>query len=205
VVIVDEAAHIPEELFFKVIVPILSMAKTALIALTSPEGSENYFSRLSSMKDKNTGEPFFRLIDCLMVCSDCRKLEYEEQLKCNHVKQHAFWLDARKVQRLKQLYEQDAATGLRELTGVIADDFAPCFDRHDIAQFYSRPPVITDVAPKYIYVSVDPNGGGASRMAISSGFFDPRGHFVVRIFFVIPSCISVLLSKLTLQLCAQYW
>jgi len=155
------------------------MAKTALIALTSPEGSENYFSRLTNLQDDDTGEPFFRLIDCLMVCSDCRKLEYEEQIKCTHVKQHAFWLDARKVQRLKQLYKADAATGLRELTGVVADDFDPCFDKHEIARFFSRPPVIAEAAPKYIYVSVDPNGGGASRMGITSGYFDVRGHFVV--------------------------
>lgn len=181
--IVDEAAHIQEELFFKVIVPILSVAQTALIALTSPEGSENYFSRLVNLQDETTKEQFFRVIDCLMICKECRKLEAADQAKCTHVKQEAFWLDNRKINRLKQLYKADPATLLREFGGAIADDYEPCFDRHEISVFFNRAPVLAMSPPKQIYVSVDPNGGGASRMAITSGYFDPRGHFVVSSFY----------------------
>jgi len=38
VIIVDEAAHIDPQLFYKVIVPILSMKNTSLLCLSSPEG-----------------------------------------------------------------------------------------------------------------------------------------------------------------------
>ena len=120
-----------------------------------------------------------------MICEACRKLEdKQEQIKCNHVKQTAHWLSARKGNRLISLYKTDPSTAKGEFMGIIDDDFAPCFDKKDIDRLFSAPPWNIPFTPKYIYVAVDPNGGGPSQMAIASGYWDTSGNFVVSILLV---------------------
>lgn len=198
-VVIDEAAHIEPDLFYQTIVPILSIKNTALITLSSPDKSNNYFSRLANLREEhNPDETYFRIVNCFMICNECRKLEKSEQIKCNHVKQGAFWISQRKVNRLKRLYESDPATAIREFGGIIEDDYDPCFDKHDIKRvFCELPHVVTTSVPNQIIVSVDPNGGGASKMAITSGYFDGNDDFIVsflpsNIFFVFVSQCHVL-------------
>jgi hypothetical protein len=155
------------------------MKNTALLALSSPESSENYYSQLLTMKDKTTGLPFFRIVDCFMICEECRKLEKDEQIKCNHIKQTAHWLSGRKTDRLVSLYAADPSTAIRELKGIVDDDFTPCFRKEDIERMFAAPPVMIVFSPKYVYVSVDPNGGGPSLMAIVSGYYDTDANFIV--------------------------
>lgn len=178
-VIIDEAAHIDPELFYKTIVPILSMKNTSLITLSSPEETNNYFSRLATLKEENSDETFFRVVKCYMICNECLKLEQSEQIKCNHVKQGAFWLSQRKIRRLKRLYLNDSATAKREFGGIVADDYEPCFEADDIKRVFAMPSIVCQSAPRYIIVSVDPNGGGASKMAITSGYYDNDDRFIV--------------------------
>lgn len=176
-IIIDEAAHIAPELFFKVIVPILQMADTALFALSSPEGSQNFFSKLINLKVGD--EPFFRVCDCQMICEDCRKLEPEKQILCNHVKQQAKWLSTKKGDRLKLLYGADSATVAKEMMGVIADDYLPCFPQELINSMFSLPPIVTKSSPKYVFITVDPSGGGVSQLGICSGYYNDELEFVV--------------------------
>ena len=113
VVIVDEMAHVPKALFYKVIGPMLQKDRSVLFALSSPEGNANFFSELINLKVG--GKPFFNVCDCQLVCEECRKLEDKvEQLKCNHVKQSAFWLNQRKTNRLVEMSKHDAAASLQE-------------------------------------------------------------------------------------------
>lgn len=169
------------------------MKDTALLALSSPEGSDNYYSRLINLKDDNDYS-FFRIIDCFMVCESCRKLERDKQILCDHVKQTAFWLSSRKTKRLKALYKTDPGTALRELTGMIVDDFTPCFRREDIEELFNLKPILTKYSPKHVYVAVDPNGGGPSQMAIVSGYFDSDTRFVVSLFILVdPLCTLLML------------
>lgn len=155
------------------------MKNTALLALSSPEGSDNYYSRLINHVDEKTGRAFFRIVDCFMICEACRKLEPDKQILCNHIKQKAHWLSARKSQRLISLYATDPATAIREFGGIIADDFASCFRKEDIKLLYDARPAVINYSPDYVYVAVDPNGGGPSQMAIVSGYFDKQARFIV--------------------------
>lgn len=182
VCIIDEAAHVDPALFYKVVVPILSMKQTALLALSSPEGSQNYFSKLIKLVDPATGLNFFRVCNCFLICEECRKLELEEQVKCNHVKQTATWLSQPRTNRNKLLYATDPATLAKELAGVITDDFVPCFGRKYLEKMFQRAPYITKSSPEYIIVTVDPSGGGMSQLAICSGYYDAELSFVVSLF-----------------------
>jgi hypothetical protein len=176
VIVIDEAAHVNPDLFFKVILPILQMKNTALFALSSPEGSQNYFSKLINLKVN--GQPFFRICDCQMICEDCRKLDRDKQIQCNHVKQTAHWLSSKKGERLKLLYAADPATAMKELAGIIEDDYLPCFPKDLIAAMFAMPPVVTQSTPNFVFVTVDPSGGGMSQLAICSGYYRETDHVV---------------------------
>jgi len=104
VIIVDEAAHIDPKLFFKTIVPILSMANTSLLCLSSPEGDSNYYSQLLGL-NKPDGTPFFNVVNCFQICAKCLKLERVKQIDCTHIKSTAHWLSSRKIRELKTLYK----------------------------------------------------------------------------------------------------
>jgi len=153
------------------------MKNTALFALSSPEGSQNFFSKMINLKVD--GEPFFRVCDCQLICEDCRKLEPEKQVLCTHVKQTASWLSGKKGQRLKVLYSADPATLAKEMMGIIADDYLPCFPHDLIKQCFSLPPYVTKTAPKYVFITVDPSGGGVSQLGICSGYYTDELEFVV--------------------------
>ena len=114
-----------------------------------------------------------------MICEDCRKLDREEQILCNHVKQTAHWLSSDKSARLKNLYLADPATAIKEFGGIIEDDFVPCFPKADIERFFQRAPFMTHSSPRYIFVTCDPSGGGMSQLAICSGYYDDLLNFVV--------------------------
>jgi len=165
------------------------MKNTALIGLSSPGDSANFFSKLLKLTvNDESDELFFRVIDCLLICKACQKLEKSEQLKCEHVKSGAHWLSKNKSKRLKRLYKANPALAIRELMGSVMDDHDTCFDRHDILRVFDLPHVDITSTPKHIYVSCDPSGGGASKMAITTGYYDDELNFVVS-FFILTTCI----------------
>lgn len=178
IIIIDEAAHIDPALFYKTILPILQMKNTSLLALSSPEGNENYYSQLLGLQD-DKGDPWFKVVRLEMVCGECKKGDRAKQLACNHVRHTAHWLSKRKFARLKKLYEHAEGTALREFGGLAISDHIPCFHSRDIEIAFSANRVVTQTAPGVIFMAADPNGGGPSHMAVTSGFFDGALNFVV--------------------------
>ena len=79
----------------------------------------------------------------------------------------------------------DPATALREYAGVIADDYQPCFSKALLDRMFSNPSVTIGYTPKYIFIAVDPNGGGISQLALCSGYYDEALNFVVSSFLFI--------------------
>jgi uncharacterized C2H2 Zn-finger protein len=155
------------------------MTNTALITLSSPDETNNYFSQLSQLTEENSDELLFRVVKCILICPECMKLDKHEQVKCNHVKRGAFWLSERKIRRLKRIYGADSSTALRELQGMITDDYDPCFIKSDILRTFTLPHLECAVQPRHIYVSVDPTCGVSIKMAIMSGYMDNNGCFIV--------------------------
>lgn len=157
------------------------MKNTCLMCLSSPEGDSNYYSQLLNLKRAGTNEPFFKTIDCLQICDECKKLERTEQIKCTHVKSNAHWLSARKVNELKtSLYQDRPADALREFVGAVVSDYLPALCKTEIARMFDMPRIITQSAPKYIFTCCDPSGGGPSMLSLASAYFNMSGHLVVR-------------------------
>jgi len=84
------------------------------------------------------------------------------------------------LKRLKTLFEGDEARGLRELGGIIASDFTSCFQKGDIEALFLQPVKDTLSMPRHLYIAVDPNGGGMSKMGITAGYKDGNDTVVRR-------------------------
>lgn len=164
------------------------MKNTALFALSSPEGSQNYFSKLINLKVG--GIPFFRICDCKMICEECRKLDLDKQIFCNHIKQTAHWLSQPRGDRLKLLFLEDPSTAIKEMSGIIQDDFVPCFSKELIETLFLLPPVVTKSTPEFVFITVDPSGGGMSQLAICTGYYD-ESDYVVSIFIIRMDPLSI--------------
>jgi len=186
VVIIDEAAHIDPKLFFKTILPILSMKNTSLLMLSSPEGDSNYYSVIMNLMDEESDppQPFFNVINCFQICKKCLKLERAKQINCTHVKSTSHWLSSRKIKKLKQLYKASPEDAIREFGGVVVSDYLPALPKDEINACFKAQHVATLAPPKYIFTCCDPTGGGPSQLSIASGYYDKSGDVVVSFFLV---------------------
>ena len=93
------------------------------------------------------------------------------------------------------LFEGDEARGLRELGGIAASDFTACFQKADIEALFLQPLRTVRSMPRVIYLTVDPNGGGMSKMGVVSGFFDGNDIVVstssLFVFYCVCACVSL--------------
>lgn len=174
----DEAAYVDPALFFKVIVPILSMKNTALIALSSPEGEGNYFSALTTMT-RSDGTPFFKVIDCFRICKRCMRLERVKAIECQHIKTTPHWLSSKKISELKTLYKANPEDALREFGGMSVSNHKPALLKEEVQRLFKSPPYLWQAPPRDIFTTYDPNGGGPSQAAMASGAFNTNGQLVV--------------------------
>ena len=183
-IIIDEAAHVDPKLFFKTIVPILSMKNTSLLCLSSPEGDSNYYSALMNLKrDDNPNESFFRVLQCQQICKPCQKLDRVLQIQCNHVRNNAHWLSSRKIRELKTLYKASPEDAIREFGGIVISDNLPAFRKEEIARIFGLPAHEPQEAPPFIFVCCDPSGGGPSLLSIVSGYYTGVDTVVVSAHF----------------------
>ena len=177
-ILIDEAAYIDPNLFYKVIVPILSMKNTALVALSSPEGGGNYFSTLLELT-KPDGSLFFQVVDCFRICTACLKLERVKAIECKHIADTPHWLSGPKIAELKTLYKSNPEDALREFGGISVSNHKPALNKDDVNRLFAGATFVPQSAPTLIFTTCDPNGGGPSQMSLASAYFMPDGRLVV--------------------------
>ena len=166
----------PIKMFHEVIVPLLELETTALICISTPQDSSNFYSMMFEMVDQ-AGEKLFNQIQISMVCEDCKLTAHPE--KCTHMK-HLLpkWKSGGKQDMVRQIYGDNTADMLRESMGVTTNDSSAVFDDKWLNVFASRPTYTPANTPQYIFVAVDPNGGGESQMAIVSLYMDANNFAV---------------------------
>ena len=157
------------------------MKKTSLVMLSSPEGDENYYSQLLNLKNPKTGKNLFRVHNPRNICDKCLKLPPDRAILCTHIKQSAHWINQRKSQMLMLMYSTDPTRAMNEYQGVAISNFIPCFDKEEIAFMFDNELYNTRSIPELLFISVDPNGGGNSNMAIVTGYYTDQMDFVVNI------------------------
>lgn len=175
-ILLEEAAFMPIKMFHEVIVPLLELETTALICISTPQDSSNFYSMMFEMRDM-AGEKLFNQIEVSMVCDDCKAGGQPE--KCTHMK-HLLpkWKSGGKQDMVRQIYGDNSADMLRESMGVTTNDSSCVFDDKWLNVFTSRAPYTPKNTPSYIFVAVDPNGGGNSQMAIVTLYMDSNNFAV---------------------------
>jgi len=175
-ILLEEAAFMPIKMFHEVIVPLLELETTALICISTPQDSSNFYSMMFEMVDM-AGEKLFNQINVSMVCEDCKLSAHPEN--CTHMK-HLLpkWKSGGKQDMVRQIYGDNTADMLRESMGVTTNDSSAVFDDKWLNVFASRPTYTPANTPQYIFVAVDPNGGGESQMAIVSLYMDANNFAV---------------------------
>lgn len=175
-ILLEEAAFMPIKMFHEVIVPLLELETTALICISTPQDSSNFYSMMFEMVDA-AGEKLFNQIQVSMVCEDCKLGPHPE--KCTHMK-HLLpkWKSGGKQDMVRQIYGDNAKDMLRESMGVTTNDNCCVFQDEWLDKFSNRSPYTSLQTPRVVFVACDPNGGGSSQMAIVSLYQD-NNNFAV--------------------------
>lgn len=158
----EEAAHMSEEMFTKVIIPLLAMAKTSLLAISSVTDSNNFYSTMLLAEDAS-GEPFFTKIEIRLCCP--RPSCQDSPNNCPHESAKLPpWQSMEKHDRIKELLKDQIHVFEQEMMGVIVDEARKCFPQEVVDQIYLDPTASTNLharsAIKYVLVTADPSQYG---------------------------------------------
>ena len=164
VVYMEEAAFMALDVFFEVIVPLLEMETTALIAISTPLDGMNFYSEMFELKGGD-GQPLFNQLRIGLSCGKCQAAG--KAADCTHMKDIIPpWKSAAKFDMVKAIYGDRKDLLAKESMGQITSDQCSVFPEKLINRMMERPEYKLRNAAKYIFLGVDPNGGGASEMAI---------------------------------------
>lgn len=184
IMICEEAALMSVKFFLAVVAPILRMDRTAMLAISTPQGSENYYDQYSKLVVD--GEPFFNTFVIHSACEKCREKGIPEQ--CEHMR-HMLpaWIAKDKEDKIRELYEAANMGDLhkQENIGESLKAGQEAFPKRNVNLLFNtqHTPLLTELElqqkPGVLFVSIDPNAGGkGSDTAICSAFMD-RGTFVI--------------------------
>ena len=81
-IILEEAAFIAADVWTEVVIPLIEVKNTALIAISTPLDSSNFYSTLISMKD-DRGEKVFEVLEARAACAACIE-KLDDPSKCPH-------------------------------------------------------------------------------------------------------------------------
>lgn len=162
--------------FYEVIVPLLEMDNTALICISTPQDSLNFYSEMFDMKGPD-GLPLFRTIQVGLACAEC--LAKGKGGDCPHnVDEIPPWKSKEKFDFVKTLYGDRQDLLLRESVGTITEDQSSLLPTTWVERFMNTSDDVDADTTRYVIVACDPNGGGDSQMALVSVVFD-RGRLVL--------------------------
>lgn len=164
VLYLEEAAFLDLQVFYQIVVPLLEMQTTALIAISTPQDNQNFYSEMFELKDAK-GENFFRTIQVSLICDKCKAAGKGES--CTH-KYDLIppWKSQSKLDMVRALYGDRAELMQRESMGAITQDANSVFNMSTIDSLMQISQM--DEEPNYVFTAVDPTGGGNSYMAIVS-------------------------------------
>lgn len=164
VVYMEEAAFMALDVFFEVIVPLLEMETTSLIAISTPLDGLNFYSEMFELKD-GSGAPLFNTLKQGLACEKCIRLN--KSAECTHMASVIPpWKSQAKFDMVKSIYGDRKDLLARESMGQITNDAASVFAQGMVEKMLQRNCWVLKNKAKFVFLGVDPNGGGDSQMAI---------------------------------------
>lgn len=177
-IILEEASHSNPENFKLNIVPMMQIAYTTLMGISTAEGERNFYTQLMNMK-KLDGSSLFRVLDTGLVCQLC--IDNNVAADCTHkTKNVSGWKSLNRMAVFRKVMEGDKAMYAREVLGasVTGDTFA--FPMKAVDNAFELPSIHLDSPVMHVCLAIDPSGGGsASDYSICTMVFQDDGTCVV--------------------------
>jgi hypothetical protein len=177
--ILEEAAFIPKGILTQIIAPMLKVSNSVLIALSTHNGEENYYSRLFNDPDPAMNRLYIR-VRIELVCDSC-KLKGKSPAKCTH-KAHLnpSWLLSTNEERVKKLMGDDEETYAREVLGAFWANGNNIFKKDWLTRLEERPArSLTHTQDCFLFTMIDPAGGGSSKTGFCTILREPDGMIVL--------------------------
>jgi hypothetical protein len=169
VLILEEAAFMDREIFYKLILPLMGVNGTVVIAISTPDDNGNYYSELLTLKNPDD-TPLFRCIKVGLACDRCTELGRARQ--CPHkAATLPRWKSVMRSHKIEAIMRNDPKTFAREQGGQIVDD-----DEKPLAPFVPRLRELPLYKPQRLIervdIGIDPSAGGPSEFTLVSTYWE---------------------------------
>lgn len=152
VIILEEAAFIPPNLFKNSVVPLIGVRNTAVLGISTPQDELNYYNQLME-----TG--LFKTIKIGLSCDEC----LSKGIKCPHRRERLpFWKPEEKQELIEKFYgagTENLKKMQRELYGQVASSKIYTL-QHLSKRFAALPRVKINKPLRVIHIGIDPGTGG---------------------------------------------
>ena len=165
-----------EEIFELVCVPLLGVDGTRMLAISTPDGSGNYYSLLFNKK-KEDGSRLCKTITIGLSCDECQK--NGRSADCTHL---LYLLPSWKSKEGHELQRSLVKSSVfqQEAGGEILNTNRYAFVREDIDAMFARPRLTVTDKKGIVWIAVDPSGGGhKSECALIAAVIDHNRNLVV--------------------------
>ena len=152
------AAHLHDEVFDKMVPALITMAHVPILAISTPDNENNYYSKLPEQLHPDTGEPLFCAIRIGLACQAC----IDRRISCVHMKHHIPPWKTGERQRIASALASSEVTRKNEMFGIIAGSDTYCFTKVWIDTLVSRDQFVFHHPVKVLHTGIDVGGGGES-------------------------------------------
>lgn len=165
----------------EVVVPLLGVSGTAIVAISTPLGEDNWYTGLITRKTED-GEKLFNVVQYSLVCDECKAkgIATECQHKTDLLPP---WKSESRQRLVKFLLSDSSDLYLTEAMGMISSSSSRCFSEDLVNQWVLRPipPQVQLGSSATVFVGIDPTSGIRSELAICSMYFDATRRLVVSV------------------------
>ena len=198
VLIMEEASRLDEAVFKEVLLPLIGVRDSVLLGISTPLDENNFYrcvlrhepeaatsaadrapvvrSVMLDMK-RPDGTKLFNAMSITLLCEACEKAG---KLECPHVNVLPAWKSGERQELIASLMANDRAMYIQENLGIIVRRDNAAFDKASLDRFQAtRYSLVTSPAPRFLYVCIDPAGGGPSALALVACFYSTAGHLII--------------------------
>ena len=174
----------PTSLFYEVIVPIIEVAATVLVMISTLSDGTNYYTK---MLDKGQvmmaeGRAKYLVYRLELICGRCKK-RGNAGFNCKHkLSSIPPWKSEEKLNLVEEIMgSENIDILLKESKNIIGDSAARVFSAESLDKFRSRPYCERHprVKPKKLFLAIDPSAGGTSEVSLVLATRD-LGNTIVR-------------------------
>ena len=175
VIILEEASRLDTDVFFEVVVPLLGVANTALLGISTPMGEDDYYAQLTKLKDENE-RPLFKSLSIELCCPACRAKDATATQCVHRIDMLPEWKSEGRHEKVKRIMASVPELYMREALGVVASEKYGVFSSSQTSKLAGSlsglkgtTTNIEKSSSEYpIFAVVDPTGGGSSKLALIS-------------------------------------